>query len=265
MAKTSKTVPQKEIASSSRPADDGTAAEPHPEEFVRGGCLMGAEFKIKTTSSVPCRCEPALRYICSINDDLFSKVKEDCKWADKHLVVPLPEEAITTHVEGLPKDVSMRPPSSDEDVPLESPAPRQADEKKRKWASSSPNSEKKKPKRRHACKPKGSTGVLSSESINRLRDESEEEEKDKSKLVAHVRPQAKSMVEHARWEAQREALEGVHNQNFNILAAIENAKVEEARSRKLAFPKEDSKSLSKSEGGEHPEDEDTTSDEDQAT
>nr|XP_009803854.1 PREDICTED: uncharacterized protein LOC104249177 [Nicotiana sylvestris] len=44
---------------------------------------------------------------------------------------------------GLPKDVVMRPSSGDEDVPFESPSPRQGDEKKRKRASISPNSEKK--------------------------------------------------------------------------------------------------------------------------
>ncbi|XP_070046743.1 uncharacterized protein [Nicotiana tomentosiformis] len=36
---------------------------------------------------------------------------------------------------GLPKDVAMRPPSDEEDVPLKSPAPKQGDEKKRKRAS----------------------------------------------------------------------------------------------------------------------------------
>ncbi|XP_070056736.1 uncharacterized protein [Nicotiana tomentosiformis] len=51
-----------------------------------------------------------------------------------------------TRSHGLPKDVAMRPPSDDEDVPLKSLAPRQGDEKKRKRASSSPRSEKKKTK-----------------------------------------------------------------------------------------------------------------------
>ncbi|XP_016490783.1 uncharacterized protein LOC107810508 [Nicotiana tabacum] len=82
--------------------------------------------------------------------------------------------------------------------------------------------------------------------------------------VEAIQAQAKSMVDHARWEARREALEGVHAQGFDILAEIENAKVEEARARKLAFPEEYFKSLTESEGGEDPEDEDATSDEDQA-
>ncbi|XP_070039653.1 uncharacterized protein [Nicotiana tomentosiformis] len=82
--------------------------------------------------------------------------------------------------------------------------------------------------------------------------------------VEAIQAQAKSMVDHARWKA-REALEGVHAQDFDILAEIENAKAEEARARKLAFYEEDSESLSESEGGEDPEGEDATSDEDQAT
>ncbi|XP_070049457.1 uncharacterized protein [Nicotiana tomentosiformis] len=220
MAKTSKTVPQKEAASSSRPASDGAAAEPHPEEFIPAGCPTVADFKIEKTSSVPGRCEPVSRYICTIIDDLLTKVKEDCNWVDKHVVVPSPEESITTHVEGflsvytypftlghldpiiiafcksrilivlfsfvgLPKDVAMRPLSGEEDVPLKSPALKQGDEKKRKRVPSSPNSEKKKPKKR-SRKPKGSTDALSLDSIHRLRDESEEEE-EKSQLVTRVR------------------------------------------------------------------------------
>ncbi|XP_070049845.1 uncharacterized protein [Nicotiana tomentosiformis] len=53
--------------------------------------------------------------------------------------------------------------------------------------------------------------------------------------------------------------------DFDISAEIENAKAEEARARKLAFPEEGSESLSESEGGEDPEDEDAASDEDHAT
>ncbi|XP_070049084.1 uncharacterized protein [Nicotiana tomentosiformis] len=291
----------------------------------------------------------------------------------------------------LPKDIAMRPPSGDEDVPLESPAMRQGDEKKRKRAQCSLDSEKEKPKRRLVRKPKKSTGILSSDSIRQLRDGSEEEEEDNSELVARVRTalpqdgeaskkalaeasvlyhetflqfweeltqheaevreltekrdsykllseklsaesetareehaewaeqvkkieelqshlnsaisgqenlakeleaaksevvvaetkadakvaqfkvdveaihvQAKSMVEHARWKARREAFEGVHAQSFDLLAEIENAKVEEARAWKLAFPEEDSESLTESEGEEDPEDEDDAPDEDQA-
>ncbi|XP_070010005.1 uncharacterized protein [Nicotiana sylvestris] len=315
---------------------------------------------------------------------------------------------------GLSKDIAMRPPSGDEYVSLESPAPRQSDEKKRKMAPSSltqNNSEKKKPKKR-SCKPKGSTDTLPTDLVHQLREESEEEE-DKFKLVAGVQAgvviqgpsepagakiersrheevneevlaeeeltqheaevrvltekrdtykllskklqaeleaaqrehvamaerhkwsrsspnsdckrenlgtgqenrgasisielsffgkdnlakklkadkskvvkakteadakvdqfkidveaihaQAKSMVDYAKWQARRESLEGVHAQNFYVLAELESAKVEEARARKLAFPEEDSESLSEFEDGEDPEDEDVASDGNQDT
>ncbi|XP_070046442.1 uncharacterized protein [Nicotiana tomentosiformis] len=73
---------------------------------------------------------------------------------------------------------------------------------------------------------------------------------------------AKSMVEHAKWQARRAALEEVSAQGFNIEAEIENAKAEENRARRLAFPEEDSDSSSESEGREDPED--VASNEDQA-
>ncbi|XP_070047374.1 uncharacterized protein [Nicotiana tomentosiformis] len=77
--------------------------------------------------------------------------------------------------------------------------------------------------------------------------------------------QAKGMVEHVKWQAWREALEGVSAQGFDIVAEIENAKAEEARSRRLVFSEEDSESSSsESEDRENPEDGDATSDEDQA-
>ncbi|XP_070037203.1 uncharacterized protein [Nicotiana tomentosiformis] len=87
---------------------------------------------------------------------------------------------------GLPKDVTIRPPSEGEDMPLESLALKQGDEKKRKRAPSSLNSEKKTTKRRLARKAKESTSALPSNSIRHLRDEFEEE-KDTSELVARVR------------------------------------------------------------------------------
>nr|XP_009589372.1 uncharacterized protein LOC104086748 [Nicotiana tomentosiformis] len=83
--------------------------------------------------------------------------------------------------------------------------------------------------------------------------------------VAKSEAKAKGMVEHAKWQARRESLEGVQDQGFDIMAEIEKARVEEAKARKLAFPKEDSESSSESEDGEDPEDGDATSDEDQAS
>ncbi|XP_075074641.1 uncharacterized protein LOC107782523 [Nicotiana tabacum] len=140
MVKISKTVPHKEKAFSSWFVGDGTAAEPHPEEFIPRGCPIG-----------------------------------------------------------LPKDVSMRPPSSDEDLTLESPTPKQGDEKKRKRGPSSPNSEKKKPKK-WSHKPKGSIGALSTDSIHQIRDNLKKKKKKKKKR--NLRYDCKSLYEtgtHISW------------------------------------------------------------------
>ncbi|XP_070050162.1 uncharacterized protein [Nicotiana tomentosiformis] len=173
MAKTSKTVPQKEAASSSRPARDGAAVESHPEKFIPAGCPT-----VAAVAQVP---------------DVVPELKEWVEGLVSHRSyserawMELSKGRWEARNHGLPKDVAMRPLSGEEDVPLKSLAPKQGDEKKRKRVPSSPNSEKKKLKKR-SRKPKGSTGALSSDSIHRLRDESEEEEeeeeKEKSQLVA---------------------------------------------------------------------------------
>ncbi|XP_070019328.1 uncharacterized protein [Nicotiana sylvestris] len=392
MEKISKTVPQKEVASSSRSVGDGTAVEHHLEEFVLTKCPTVVDFKTEKTSSVPGRCEPVSRYICTITDNLLTQVKEDCNWVDKHMVVPLPEDSITTNVEvvaqvsdvvlelkewseglvlqrtysehawmelskgrlearnhGLGKDMEMRPPSSDEEILPQPSVPKPMKEKNRKGAPSSSNSEGQNPKKRQSQNPKAS--VLHHETFLRYREEvihheakireiqaqvdaiqAEAEEfkknmdifgskkkvvqaqlesakiqlraaKEKaseqvkkiqalqSKLdmeisnkaslvdelevtrseavvaitkadakVAHykvdieaIQVHAKSMVDHARWKVLREDLEDVRAQGFDILAEIENAKIEETRAQKLSFPEEDSESLSEFEGGEDSE------------
>ncbi|XP_019223659.1 PREDICTED: uncharacterized protein LOC109205408 [Nicotiana attenuata] len=83
--------------------------------------------------------------------------------------------------------------------------------------------------------------------------------------VGAIQALYKIMVDHAKWQARKDALEEVHAQGFDIQAALENAKVEEATARKLAFPEEDSDSLSESEGGEDLEDADAAYDEDLST
>nr|XP_016456982.1 PREDICTED: nucleolin 2-like [Nicotiana tabacum] len=87
---------------------------------------------------------------------------------------------------GLGKDVVMRPSYGDEEFLPHPPASKQAKEKKRKGSLSSPGSKRKRPARR-SSKPMGDTSAISSDSICQLRDESEEEEEDNSKLVAQVR------------------------------------------------------------------------------
>ncbi|XP_070020854.1 uncharacterized protein [Nicotiana sylvestris] len=161
MAKTSKTVPQKETASSSRTTGEEPATEPPLDAFIPGECSVTADFKVEKPSPVP-------------------------GW-------------------GLPMDVSMRPPSGDEDSPVDSPTPRQ--EKKRKKGCEFSELEEEKPKRRVVRKSKESSNAreLLSDSIHRLRDESEEEE-DASQLVAYVRgnielPQTRGADEEAVTEA----------------------------------------------------------------
>jgi len=82
---------------------------------------------------------------------------------------------------GLGKDVVMRPPSWDEEVP----APKQVKEKKRKDAPSSPVSEKKKSAKK-SRKPKGGSGIMPPDSIRRLRDEPEEGEEELACVRANV-------------------------------------------------------------------------------
>ncbi|XP_070040351.1 uncharacterized protein [Nicotiana tomentosiformis] len=55
---------------------------------------------------------------------------------------------------------------------------------------------------------------------------------------------AKSMVEHAKWQARREVLEEVSAQGFDVGAKIKISKAEENKARRLAFPEEDSDSSS---------------------
>ncbi|XP_070046891.1 uncharacterized protein [Nicotiana tomentosiformis] len=57
----SKIIPQKEKASSSRPADNKTPVEPRPEECVPGVCVLTYDFKIGKALPVPDRYEPVSR------------------------------------------------------------------------------------------------------------------------------------------------------------------------------------------------------------
>ncbi|XP_070057878.1 protein CROWDED NUCLEI 1-like [Nicotiana tomentosiformis] len=128
MSKISKTVHQKEAASSSRPAGEKPVVEPCLEELVPGECVIDSDFKVEKPSSVAGRYEPVSRYICSIPQSLLVLVKKDCAWENKEVLIPAPEEVITTHVEGylsvytypftmgLTKDAVMRPSSGDEEA-----------------------------------------------------------------------------------------------------------------------------------------------------
>ncbi|XP_070002566.1 uncharacterized protein [Nicotiana sylvestris] len=74
--------------------------------------------------------------------------------------------------------------------------------------------------------------------------------------------QAKSMVDHAKWQALKKALEGARDQSFNTSTEIEVARAEETKARRLDFPEEDSEDLSEFDGGEDSEGEDTSTDKD---
>lgn len=68
------------------------------------------------------------------------------------------------------------------------------------------------------------------------------------------------MIDHAKWQARREALEDAQAQDFNIAVDVDNARAEEHQARKLAFPEDDSDEQEE----EDLEDGDSASDEDQA-
>ena len=70
--------------------------EPRLEECVPGGCALNSDFKTDKASSIPGRCEPVSRYICSITEGYLKQVKKDCNWEGKEVVIPTPEEDITT-------------------------------------------------------------------------------------------------------------------------------------------------------------------------
>nr|XP_033516192.1 uncharacterized protein LOC104112386 isoform X1 [Nicotiana tomentosiformis] len=63
----------------------------------------------------------------------------------------------------------------------------------------------------------------------------------------------KNLIEHMKWQSRREAPEEVHARVFDLSAEIEDAKVLETESKKLAYPKEEYfEDSSISEGGEDP-------------
>lgn len=101
MAKTSQTIPQKEKASSSQCAADKTPAKPRSEECVLGACVLTSDFKVDKGSSVPGRCEPVSRYICSITEKHLKQLKKDCNWDKKEIMIPSSDEDITSYVKGF--------------------------------------------------------------------------------------------------------------------------------------------------------------------
>ncbi|XP_070031819.1 uncharacterized protein [Nicotiana tomentosiformis] len=161
MAKISKTVLQKEAASSSWPADEKTVVEPRLEELIPAGHCLYAD-------TVP-HLENWVRSLFS------TSTYAERAWHG------LSKGWWEARTHGFGKDAFMRSPSGDEEAlpPISKP------EKviKRKRAS---DSEGQKPNKRAARKPKVNIIPLTMESVLNLRDEEEEEEID-SGSVARAR------------------------------------------------------------------------------
>nr|XP_016439238.1 PREDICTED: uncharacterized protein LOC107765145 [Nicotiana tabacum] len=162
MTKTSKIVPRKANPSSSKPSEDVTpAATEEPTP------------EPPPQSFVPSGCPTGADY----------KIEN------------------TPLVPGLPKVIEMRPPSADDDIFIDPPAPKQDKKKKRRKTPSSSVPERKIPRKRMSHIPKkASARELSTDTLLRFRDESEEEED--YELVVRVRsgsemPQAMEAVEEA--------------------------------------------------------------------
>nr|XP_016463690.1 PREDICTED: uncharacterized protein LOC107786686 isoform X1 [Nicotiana tabacum] len=101
MAKSSKSLPQQTAPSSSHPtADAEVAPEPSMKSFIPGDCSIGDDFKVEKASSQQDRGKGASRYICFVTEETLPVVRADCKWEGKDVVVPEPNDDITTHVKG---------------------------------------------------------------------------------------------------------------------------------------------------------------------
>jgi len=102
MAKTSKIVPHKEKASSSRPCDDKAPTEPSVQDYIPGPCILKTDFRVENPSSVPGRCEHVSMYTCSIAEVHLEAVRKDCGWGSEVVLqIPSSDESVTTYVEGF--------------------------------------------------------------------------------------------------------------------------------------------------------------------
>ncbi|XP_070029132.1 uncharacterized protein [Nicotiana sylvestris] len=124
------------------------------------------------------------RYIYLITEDELEQVKKDCNWENKDVVIPSPEEDITTHKVSLEPSslgdtVAMWPPPPDEE---ETPKPTKEKKRKRASPANSP-----KPKKRKARKTRADFAALSTEVAQNLRDDKEEGEYNDYLLVVRKR------------------------------------------------------------------------------
>ncbi|XP_070043146.1 uncharacterized protein [Nicotiana tomentosiformis] len=161
MAKMSKTVPQKENASSSRPAGDKTPMESRPDECVSAvvwmpGAIPNLKGWVQDLASTSTYAERSWR-------DLSKG-----KWEAK------------TH--GLGKDAIVRPLSNEEETSI--PATKPTKDKNRKKIMTSEDPE---PKKKVARKLRKNIILLTEDSVRHLRDKDVEKKKDNSGLVARVK------------------------------------------------------------------------------
>nr|XP_009784469.1 PREDICTED: uncharacterized protein LOC104232880 isoform X2 [Nicotiana sylvestris] len=97
MAKSSASVSQENVASSSSLLSQGEVAmPPRAEKCVLGFFSIASDYKVERPSSKLGCGEPMTQYISSITD--VGRVKADCRWGDAVLVeIPSWEEDITTY------------------------------------------------------------------------------------------------------------------------------------------------------------------------
>ncbi|XP_070042877.1 uncharacterized protein [Nicotiana tomentosiformis] len=172
MTKTSKTVPQKEAASSCRSAGEKPVVGLRPEELILGGVFLDAV--------VACMLGAIPHLKNWVRSLVSTSTYAERVWHD------LSKGRWEARTHGLGKDATMRPPPGDEDV--SPPISKPAKENKRKRAL---NSEGQKPKKRTDRKSKGNTIPLTMELVQRLREEEEEEEEEEKEddcgMVARAR------------------------------------------------------------------------------
>lgn len=68
--------------------------------FIPVGCSIKDDFKVEKFSQKQDRSEGVSRYKYSMTKDVLPIVRKDCNWEGRSIVVPGPEDVVTTHVEG---------------------------------------------------------------------------------------------------------------------------------------------------------------------
>ncbi|XP_070045648.1 protein WEAK CHLOROPLAST MOVEMENT UNDER BLUE LIGHT 1-like [Nicotiana tomentosiformis] len=292
----SKTVPQKKIASSSRSAGGEDVEEPRPEEFVLVECLSVGDFKIEKPSPIPGRCEPmsrtrercshktpsggeevpVLKQASVLHHEAFLRIREehDAKvWSlteksDSYKLLSEKRRAYLTAAqeehEEMTEQVRQRIEqigrlNSQVDALL-------ADAEEFKKCMDILASKKEAIKAQLELSDaqlrsakENASGLI--EKMKELHHQLDLATSDKADLAKELEvARSESMVEHAKWQARREALEEVRAQGFDIGAEIEVARAKENKARRFAFSEEDSDDSRESEDDDDVDN--TTSDED---